>query len=231
MSRKVRDSRLQSREARLKLTPHNEPYWRLIHEGLHLGYRKGHRTGTWVVRIFDPKKDGYVRESIGMADDSSDSDNQHILTFKEAQTKAIDCARTFHLPSHKPLTMLEASTHYLKWYKEHRKSYLETSTFIEAHILPTFGSKNIADITTKDIREWHQNIAEQPARKRSSKFGEQQYRNTPNTPDAKRARRSSANRILTVLKAILNKAYHDELIVDNAAWRRVKPFPNVDEPV
>jgi len=187
MGRKVRDSRLESREARLKLTPRNEPYWRLIHEGLHLGYRKGQRTGTWVVRVFDQKKGGYVRESIGMADDTTDSDTHFILTFKDAQTKAIEIAQTFHKPSFKPLTTIEASVHYLKWYKEHRKAYHETSNCIDTHIIPAFGSKNIADITTKDIREWHQKLAEQPARKRSSKIGEQKYHEVATTPDAKRS--------------------------------------------
>jgi hypothetical protein len=41
--------------------------------------------------------------------------------------------------------------------------------------------------------------------------------------------RFTANRILTVLKAILNKAFHDELVDDNVAWRRVKPFENVEQ--
>ena len=125
----------------------------------------------------------------------------------------------------------EASAHYLMWYKEHRKAYRETAICIDAHIIPTFGRENIADISTKDIREWHQRLAEQPARKRSSRLSDQQYHEEPLTPDAKRSRRASANRILTVLKATLNKAYHDELVYDNAAWKRIKPFSNVDQPI
>src|SRR5947207_15718135 len=96
MGRKIRDSRLETREARLRLTPRNEPYWRLIHGGLHLGYRKGRRTGTWVVRIHDSSKDGYARQSIGMADDAVDANSHTLLSFKEAQIKAIEIAQNWH---------------------------------------------------------------------------------------------------------------------------------------
>ena len=41
MGRVVKDARLDSREARLKLSISHEQYWRLIHEGLHLVTEKG----------------------------------------------------------------------------------------------------------------------------------------------------------------------------------------------
>ena len=40
---------------------------------------------------------------------------------------------------------------------------------------------------------------------------------------------STANRILSVAKAILNKAFHDGLVSDNLEWRKVLPFKNADE--
>ena len=44
-----------------------------------------------------------------------------------------------------------------------------------------------------------------------------------------RRRRSSANRVLTILKAALNHAYDEQHVASNDAWgRRVKPFRDVD---
>jgi len=43
MARTVRDARIESPTARLKLAARHEPYWRTIDEGMHLGYRKGKR--------------------------------------------------------------------------------------------------------------------------------------------------------------------------------------------
>jgi integrase len=45
-----------------------------------------------------------------------------------------------------------------------------------------------------------------------------------------RARRASANRVLTVLKAALNHALHAGLVADDSAWKLVKPYKMVDTP-
>jgi integrase len=47
-------------------------------------------------------------------------------------------------------------------------------------------------------------------------------------PDALRARRATANRILTQLKAALNLAYREGHAATDHPWRRVTPFPKVD---
>ena len=52
MPRIVRDTRLETRESRRKLNPAGKPYWRLLDEGLHIGYRKGQSGGKWVVRRY-----------------------------------------------------------------------------------------------------------------------------------------------------------------------------------
>jgi len=39
-----------------------------------------------------------------------------------------------------------------------------------------------------------------------------------------RARRATANRTLTVLKAALNQAFHESRIASDEAWRKAKPF-------
>jgi integrase len=46
--------------------------------------------------------------------------------------------------------------------------------------------------------------------------------------DAFRARRATANRILSQLKAALNLAYREGHAPTDDPWRRVKPFPKVD---
>ena len=49
--------------------------------------------------------------------------------------------------------------------------------------------------------------------------------------DAVRARRATANRTLTVLKAALNHAFHEGRVAADDAWRKVKPFREADAPV
>lgn len=50
-------------------------------------------------------------------------------------------------------------------------------------------------------------------------------------PDAVRARRSTANRILTILKAALNHAFREGKVVSDEPWRKLKPFREADAAV
>ncbi|MCG6862628.1 MAG: site-specific integrase [Chromatiaceae bacterium] len=205
-----------------------------IDEGLALGYRRTVKgNGSWQARLWTGEKS--VKHTLGEADDHMEADGANVLTFFQAQGKAIafsEEARKSDLPNSKPITVGDAAAAYLAWYKEHRKAYPETETTVNAHILPAWGNKLIMEITTPEIKRWHEKLATTPARKRSSSLSTQTvYRAKPSTPEEKRARKSTANRILTVLKAILNKTFRDGLVNDDTAWRRVKPFENADEPV
>ena len=101
---------------------------------------------------------------------------------------------------------------------------------MRAHILPELGDKKLSELTATHIRSWLDRLATAPARVRTSRFAAApKYRAVPKTDEEKRARRASANRILNVLKAILNKAFHDGLVADDSVWREVKSSRNADE--
>jgi integrase len=162
-----------------------------------------------------------------------DADGVHVMTFFQAQDKAREYVNeSRNVQTGKPVTVNEAAKLYMVWFKENRKSIRETEATINAHILPTLGNKLLMELDTITIRKWHAKLATTPARKRSGKTATKQaYQDQATATDKKRARKSTANRILTVLKAILNKAFQDGIVSDDTAWRRVKPFENADEPV
>jgi integrase len=57
----------------------------------------------------------------------------------------------------------------------------------------------------------------------------QATRATADDDDAHRKRKATANRILTMLKAALNRAFQAGRVASDSAWRKVKPFRKVDE--
>jgi integrase len=212
----------------------NEPYWQPIDKGLSLGYRRGLRGGTWYSRQRDAHTKSYRIEQIALADDRQDSNSADVLDYFEAQSRARDRLKTAaadQSESAPELTVAQAAQRYLTWYKEHRKSYYETKTAIVVHILPQFGATPINALQTRVIREWHNHLASRPARIRTGIGQAQRVRHAASTSEEKRARRATANRILTIFKAILNKAFEDELATHDTVWRRVAPFKSVDEPV
>lgn len=133
----------------------------------------------------------------------------------------------------KPYTVADAVMAYLRWYAIHREAFEDTTRAINAHILPAFGDRPLEELTTQEIRNWHEMLATSPPRtRRGKKVSDLQYQeNWQATSEARRSRRATANRLLTVLKAILNKAFQEGWLEDDIAWRRVKPFGHVDQPV
>lgn len=234
MARMAREARLESRNARLKLSK-GKRFWKSIDTGLAIGYRRtGEGYGTWLLRSRSQNRTDYSYKTIGRADDNQDADGIEVLTFSQAQEKARTLAKELRAPgnlSRRLMTVADAADYYLNWFKDHRKSYESTAATVQAHILPAFGNRLISDLKSVEIKHWLNKLATQPRRKRTSKGLKQAIAAPPVTDEQKRSRKSSANRVLTVLKAILNKAFTDELVSDDTAWRKVKPFANADEPV
>ncbi|MBR1086467.1 site-specific integrase [Bradyrhizobium manausense] len=231
MARTVRDANLEKREARKRLDARGKPYYRVMEEGVHLGYRRLKTgAGNWVVRSYvgDQK---YEVETIGPADDLSDADGVKILSFSQAQARArelmVDRA---HKAAGKsgPLTVKAAVDVYIEFLEAKRKSAKFSRYAADAFILPELGEIEVKDLTKDQIEGWHHGLAKAGARIRVKKGEEQRFKEVDDPEEHQRRRRSTANRILTVLKAALNRAWRDEKVPSDAAWRAVEPFKGVD---
>ena len=233
MAQKARDSRLEKRSNRLKLKL-GERHFKILDTGVALCYRRTSESyGTWSVRLV-LANGRYRLEALGTADDHIEANGQTVLSFGEAQAKAL--ARHKQLQRDGgivkgPFTVGQAVEHYVEWFRVHRRAVATTEANIKAHILPKWKDLEVAELTSKQIKAWHSALANKPARKRTKLGASLAYREAPKDDDAKRSRKSTANRILTILKAILNKAYEDELVATSEAWKKVKPFEDVDEPI
>ena len=100
----------------------------------------------------------------------------------------------------------------------------------KAFILPKLGDTEVGKLKAREVRKWHEALVGTAPRKRTKLGQQQQSRDMADDPEAKRKRRASANKVLTILKAALNQAWHDGLVESDDAWRRVKPFQGVDDP-
>ena len=231
MARTVRDVALETRAARARLRPRGKPYYRTIEEGLHLGYRKPvSGPGKWVLRHYVGGQ-AYTVETIEAADDLSDADGVAILSYRQAQARARE--RMVHRAhaaagKHGPLTVRDIVEAYLEWLEGNRKSAVDARHRARAHIYPTLGDTEAALLKTDVLRRWHVGLAKALPRARTKPGMAQQHRAFDGSAEAARRRRSSANRVLTILKAGLNHAFNNGKLPSDAAWRKVKPFRGVD---
>jgi integrase len=233
MPRKVRDASLETRTARSRLPVAHKPYFRLIEPGLHLGYRKlPSGPGTWVARRYSGEG-RYTVENLRtadgeliLADDYEDADGVRVLSFAQAQRQARGprAARG-------SLTVADVMARYLAFLRSDGRSahsVHDTSRRAAVLILPTLGTVKVSALTPDRLRRWRDDVASAAPRLRTAPGAKQNWRPMRKDEDGQRARRSTANRTWTVLRAALNHAFAEGLIEQDTAWRKVKPFRNVE---
>lgn len=232
MARRVLDTTLDTRTARSRLKARGKPYWRQLEPGLSVGYRKPRAgPGRWVVRHYLGDGHRYETDTFGTADDLSDPDGVAVLSFWQAQEAArkqmVQRAHNGRVAD-APRTVKDSVDSYIEFLESHRKSGKEARYAADAFILPALGKTKLEDLTADQVRKWHVGLTKASARVRTKKGSEQKYRQNEDDPDRERRRKSTANRILTILKGALNRSWRDKHVSSDRAWRSVEPFKNVE---
>lgn len=216
---------LTSRTSRRAIPAGSSLEWVRLAPGRSLGYRRlpSRKAGDWYVRA---RHDGrYVVRRLAKADDDAKvpADGKAVLSYAQASSRASSWSPLDEMPKVAPgaLTVAAACERYLEDFDGTEGGRRQVTTALRAHVLPALGTIRLAELSVDRLRRWHRELAEKPARLRGGKV-----RKTV-TEDQKRARRSTANRILSVLKAALNKAVADGL-AEPGSWVQVKPFRRAD---
>lgn len=212
MARKQRSIRLQTKQSRRDLPPAHEPYWHEVRPLLHIGFRKGRRSSTWLLR--ENVNGRRHKRRLGLAEDENfDADHMTVLSFEDVlKIATADDRPTAGLG---PRYTVNAA---LTAYWAHRRAKSAKASVdsdkikINAHVVEEFGEVDVADLTMEKLQAWRDSLV----------------RDTDDL-DLKRRSKATANRIRAVFFAALNLAYEHGHIKSRDAWQRVKPFKNVDE--
>ena len=241
MARSVRNAKLDTRSARAKCEVRREPHWARMDAGAFIGYRRlASGNGTWIARLRgDDGKQHY--QALGSADDTLEADGVNVFAFGQAQ----DQARAFfdrkrrelagHIEERSgPLTVDEVVKGYLTDRRNRgSKGVHADEVQANARIIPSLGAIEAEKLTKRRLDAWLHDLANAPRRLRTGKFAQSQAtRDFDHADDEEiRRRRSTANRVLTILKAALNHAFNEGHIGSDDAWRRVRPFREADAAV
>ena len=224
MARTVRNAKLDTRSARAKLSPRREPYWCKMAPGRHLGYRRlGAQGGTWIAKLRVPGVDRWTQSLDAAADDVLDANGDTILTFAQAQEKArawflkqerqAVAGGAAHEPQ-EPYTVEKACQEYVADLRARKgeDAAKDAAGRLKKHLLPEFGAKLLAELTTADLNGWRNGMVKEEG-------DEEEIRRS----------RDTANRVRSSAFAAFNLAFNTGRVNDDRAWRRVKPFKNVGE--
>jgi len=231
MARTVKTAKLDSVTARSRLKKGRQPHWEQLQPKTHLGYQrpKGSAAGRWILRRYLGQGNKYrVTPLDCIADDAQKADGVDILTHAQAAAKARGMVEAPGGGKIERLTVRQAMSRYVDWKRDEGASVADILCRGNAHILPELGDLVVSELDAATLRRWLASLAASPAQVRPKK-GKVQYSKKATSDDTIRARRSSANRVLGMLKAILNHAFDEEQVSSRDAWgRRLKPFKNVE---
>jgi integrase len=118
-------------------------------------------------------------------------------------------------PGAEPITIRSAADTYLDWLTaKNRRTAADTKGRLNRHFLPQFADRLITSLTKTALDRWLASMV-------ASSGGPEQVRRS----------KDSANRVLTMVKALLNHALRDPSngLIDDNAWRLVKPFQGVSK--
>ena len=207
-----------TREQRKKLTAQDRTYWHKLRPGLALGYRKGTEGAAWRLREF--RKGRYLERKLGAADDTLPANGRDVLSWDEA----VRLALTEERPTITRPPVYTLQTAYTDYCAARRNPVNEHEAAIWARfIAPQLGSRAIAGLTPQDLHEW--------LRSQLTAHGARRAVTGPSDArEGLRRARNTANRRWALLRSILNFAFRSDAVPSDAAWRKVRPFRNVDRP-
>lgn len=177
-----------------------------------------------------------LQSRMGEADDYMDADGNRILSYAQAQKRAeawfkeadrrLELEKGGEIVPTGPYTVADAWADY---HADARRRGVKGVKIMgqtaDAHILPPPASLQVAKLTRRRIENWHEGLSLAPKRtNRKPREGEEPEEPGPLTQDEVRARRDTANRILTNLKAALNFAADQRKAMGEYPWREVKLF-------
>jgi integrase len=174
--------------------------------------------------------------------------------FKQVADEAKRASTPAPAPSPNKMTVIQAVESYIEYLYAEKKGAKQAESAARRYILSkAIGNRLVVQLTMDEIDAWRKGIADaprstrkkhdrKPVKHRKAKDGvipkakmkgKLELEAESKSPaqfaaDQKQRRKSTANRVLTILKSALNRLVGADSSIDDRPWRNVAPFKNAD---
>ena len=197
-------SKITTAPYRARLAPRGEPYYHKVMKGRFIGYRKTAAGGTWIARYTEGKTKTHSR----LGKDTEIPEYDDALQLARDWFNRIADDRT----QSGPYTLATCIADYIRDLRTRSgdDAAKRNEQVADKHIVRALGTAEAGRLSKRRLTEWRDNLVAKS-----------------DDPDKVRKSKDSANRVLTILKAALNRAFGEGSILSDSEWRRIKPFKNV----
>lgn len=212
---------IQTVAKRKLLASRREPYWHLLAQGRHVGYRRTENGGTWCARAYDDAT--RKRKYKALPEVAALPAN---MQFDEACRRARDWFLHMEQGGESDeITVWQACENYVEHLRitkndEERAAEETLDRFIRDVRDQPIARIKLTKLAPRHVEEWKNHVVKRPAKvsRRGRKFQLQEDRETARTA-------ASVNRDLTALRAALNLAKARRYVTTDVAWQQVlKPI-------
>src|SRR6516165_4239858 len=163
MARKIRDSALESRSARLRLQIRRRPYTGpSLARGISLMYRRNKTNGSWVLKASDGHG-AYWTKGFALADDFEDSDGKNVLTFYQAQDAAKRLARGEDGSADTAPITIDGAVKDYKRDLETRNANPYNADSPRVHLPSVLMLKPVSLLTAQELKRWRDGLLDKLA--------------------------------------------------------------------
>jgi|GEM_PF-3194839 len=234
---------LISAAAREQLTPSKRTYWFKLRDKRYVGYLRHEEVGQWRARV----KDGYryVYLNIGFADEGPNPKSPKHYSFRDAvrittrfaedpesvrrdrKSNPYPAYRLIASPVTKEFTVLNAAILYLSGQegRSSRGHLANLYTKINRHIIPELGNTLCDELTVPQVRNWFAGLDVGPINRARPHVGIPGGHLFSDDDKEEQLGREAANRVMIILRAMLNFAWREGLISGyERPWARVAAY-------
>jgi integrase len=217
--------RIDTAKGRGELTPRREPYWSKIGNGQHLGYRKSEEGGAWIARAYDPGTRSRAYRALGDLSGVAPGDQYDA---------AVRLAREWftHIEqggSTDARTVGDACDRYVEHIRQTKgaKAAGVAAQRLAALVTPDpIARIELAKLQERHVKDWRRRLEQTPCK---APARGKNCRSKAPPPEPRRRTPATMNRDMTYLRAALNLAKADRLLVTDMAWSRaLLPIKNAE---